>query len=172
MDLLRLLVMVAPVVIIGTLMWVGTRVWRNPRNAALRGEIEAQVCFATKLDGASLLGTRGFRGFGGTRGRWIRLQGPRRLTVGTDAFMIYAPNALREFVLRGRECSIEFSQEPSRFVNRDWIVITGQAAGRQVQLAITRHNLLEVWQALAGTGAALVGQPRLQLRGAVVPRPP
>jgi hypothetical protein len=44
---------------------------------------------------------------------------------------------------------------PSRLVGRDWIVITGEAGGRQVQLAITRDNLLDVWQALAGTGAAL-----------------
>jgi hypothetical protein len=35
-------------------------------------------------------------------------------------------------------------------------VIAGQAGDRRVQLAITQDNLLEVWQALAGTGAALV----------------
>ncbi len=76
------------------------------------------------------------------------------MIVGTDAFMMSAPQALREFVFIGRESSIAFSQAPSRLVDRDWIVITGQAGGREIQLAITRDNLLEVWQALAGTGAA------------------
>jgi hypothetical protein len=71
------------------------------------------------------------------------------------AFMVSAPQALREFVFRGRESSIAFTQVPSRLVDRDWIVITGQADGSQVQLAITRDNLLDVWQALARTGAAL-----------------
>jgi hypothetical protein len=41
-----------------------------------------------------------------------------------------------------------------RLADRDWIVITGPADGSQVQLAITTDNLLDVWQALAGTGAA------------------
>jgi hypothetical protein len=123
------------------------------RNAPLRGEIKAQICFETVLDGARVLGTGGFRG---TPGYWISLRGPKRLTVGTDAFMISAPQALREYVFTGRESSIAFSQAPSGLLDRDWIVITGQADGRQVQLAITRSNLLDVWQALAGTGAALV----------------
>jgi len=120
-------------------------------NAPLRREIEAQVCFETRLDRARVLGTGGF---GGTRGYWISVRGPKRLTVGTGAFMISAPQALREFVFTGRETSIAFSQAPSRLGHGDWIVITGPAGGRQVQLAITRDNLLDVWQALAGTGAA------------------
>jgi hypothetical protein len=41
-------------------------------------------------------------------------------------------------------------------VVRDWIVIIGQAGGREVQLAITPDNLPDAWQALAGTGAALL----------------
>jgi len=124
------------------------------RNAPLRGEIEAQVCFETILYRASILGTGGF---GGTRGWWIPLRGPKRLIVGTDAFMVSAPSALREFVFRGRESSIAFSQLPTLLVARDWIVITGQADGREVQLAITKkEGLPNIWQALAGTGAALV----------------
>jgi hypothetical protein len=35
-------------------------------------------------------------------------------------------------------------------------MITGQAGGRLVQLAITGGNLPDIWQALAGTGAAFV----------------
>jgi hypothetical protein len=86
---------------------------------------------------------------------WIPLRGPKTLIVGTDAFMVCAPLALREYAFTGRESSIALSQAPSLLVNRDWIVITAQAAGRQVRLAITRDNLPEVWQALAGTGATL-----------------
>jgi hypothetical protein len=38
-----------------------------------------------------------------------------------------------------------------------WISVRGpkRLIGSQVQLAITTDNLLDVWQALAGTGAAL-----------------
>jgi hypothetical protein len=152
MDLFRLLTIVAPLGLVFTLMWVGRNRQRAMNVPQLRSEIEAQVRFATTLTYASVLGSGGF---GGTRGQWFRLQGPKRLIVGTDAFMVSAPQALREFVFRGCECSIAFSLAPSRFVNRDWIVITGQAGGRQVQLAITHDNLLDVWQALAGTGAVL-----------------
>jgi hypothetical protein len=35
-------------------------------------------------------------------------------------------------------------------------MITGQAGGRQVQLAITGDNLPDIWRALAATGAALM----------------
>ena len=70
--------------------------------------------------------------------------------------MVSAPQALSEYVFMGRESSIALNQAPSRLGNRDWIVITGQAGGRQVRLAITRDNLPEVWQALAGTGVTLV----------------
>jgi hypothetical protein len=67
--------------------------------------------------------------------------------------MISAPQAFREFVFRGPESSIAFGQavHPD-----DCIMITGQAAGRQVQLAITGNNLQGIWQALAATGAALM----------------
>jgi hypothetical protein len=123
-------------------------------NAPLRGQIERQVCFESTLYRASVLGTGGF---GGTRGYWFPLRGPKRLVVGTDAFMVSAPQALREFVFTGRDTSIAFTQRPSGLVHRDrdWIVIAGQANGHQVQLAITQDNLPDVWQALARTGAAL-----------------
>jgi hypothetical protein len=160
MNLLRLLSMVASFGIAYALMSVGTRVPLKRQRAGnapqLRTEIEAQVCFATALTYVSVLGK------GGWTTHWLRLQGPKRLIVGTDAFIVSAPRALREYAFRGCECSIAFSQAPSRFVNRDCIVITGpsrcgsaprQARGRQVKLAISRDNLLEVWQALAGTGA-------------------
>jgi hypothetical protein len=86
---------------------------------------------------------------------WIPLRGPKRLTVGTDGFAVSAPQALREFVFTGRDSSIAVSRAPSRIVNRDWIVITRQDGDRQVGLAITKDNLPEVWQALAGTGVTL-----------------
>ena len=138
-------------VIIGVLVYMFMRQHRERAgNAPLRDEIAARVCFETTLDRASFLGTGGF---GGTRGVWIRLRGPKRLIVGTDAFMVSAPQALSEFVFRGSESSIAFGQA----VNPgDCIMITGQAGGRQVQLAITGGNLPDIWQALAGTGAAFV----------------
>jgi len=145
----------APFVIVGGgYLMVRRQRHERARNAPLRGEIETHVCFDTTLYRASILGTGGF---GGTRGQWISLRGPKRLTVGTDAFMISAPQALRELVFKGRESSIAFSQMPSRLVARDWIVITGQADGRQVQLAITKkEGLADIWQALARTGAAII----------------
>lgn len=144
LSLLPVLLVLAAIVVT-----VRRRSRERTGNAALRGEIAAQVHFATTLDRARVLGTGGF---GGTRGQWISLRGPKRLIVGTNAFMISAPQAFRVLVFRGCESSIALSQVPSRFTSRDWIVITGQADGRQIQLAITRDNLPDVWQALAGTG--------------------
>jgi hypothetical protein len=121
-------------------------------NAPLPIKIGERVSFRAPLYRASILGTGGF---GGTRGMWIRLRGPKRLTVGTDAFMVSAPLAGREFVFTPRDSSIALSQAPSRIVARDWIVVTRQDGDRQLRLAITRDNLPEVWQALAGTGVTL-----------------
>jgi hypothetical protein len=84
--------------------------------------------------------------------------GPKRLIVGTDAFRVVGP--FGEYVFRGRESSIAFSQEPSRAAARDWIIITGQSSTRQVQLAISRKDALPgIWRALEGTGAARVPRP-------------
>jgi uncharacterized membrane protein YtjA (UPF0391 family) len=118
-------------------------------NAPLRSHVLAQVGFEATFFRASRLGTRG---------EWIPLRGPKRLTVGTDAFVVSAPQALREFVFTGGESSIAFTRMPGRLAgrDRDWIVITGQSGGSQVQLAIGPDNLLQVWQALAGTGAAVI----------------
>jgi hypothetical protein len=151
MDLLRLL---ATAGIAYAVIWAGTRTWLNRprgRTAGLRSEIQTQACFTTTLDSASIRG----KGFGG--GGWLPMQRPQRLIVGPDAFIFSAPNSLKEYVFRGSECTIAFSQAPSRFVNRDWIVITGQSGGRDIQLAVSqRERLQEIWQALAGTGAAPV----------------
>jgi hypothetical protein len=143
-----------PLLIIGG--WVYMLMRRNrelAKNEPLRAEIEAHVCFETILYRVSKLGTGGF---GGTRGQWISLRGTNRLIVGTDAFIISAPLAFREFVFTGRESSIALTRAPSRLVDRDWIVITGPTDGGQVQIAITQDNLPDIWQALAGTGAAPV----------------
>lgn len=121
-------------------------------NTPLRIEIGERVFFRAPLYRASVLGTGGF---GGTRGVWFPLHGPKRLTVGTDAFMVSAPQAGREFVFTERDSSIALSQAPSRVVTRDWIVVTRQDGDQQLRLAITRDNLPEVWQALAGTGVTL-----------------
>jgi hypothetical protein len=142
-----------PVLITGGWVYVFAR--RNRErvaNAPLSGKIKAQVVFETTLYRASILGTGGL---GGNRGYWFSLRGPKRLIVGIDAFLITAPQALREFVFAGRECSIAFSRMSAGPVgrDRDWIVITSQVNGRQVDLAITQDNLMDIWQALAGTGA-------------------
>jgi hypothetical protein len=141
------------VVVIGGLLYLFVRQNRErTSNAPLRGKIQAQVRYSTTLDHASILGTGGFHG---TRGQWIRFKGPKRLVIGTDAFMLSLPQALREYVFTGNETTIAYSQAPSGLRVRDWIVITGQARDRQVHLAIThKQRLPEIWQALADTGAA------------------
>jgi hypothetical protein len=162
MALVRLLVIWAPLVILYALMLAGRRVSRNRQRARiapqLRGEMEAQECFATPLTDVSIFGPGRFAG---NLRHWVPLPAPRRLIVGTDAFIVSMPNAARgaggpEFVFRGCECSIAYSHAPSRLGDRDCIIITGQARRGQVQLAISHDNLLEIWHALAGTGAALV----------------
>jgi hypothetical protein len=151
MDLLALM---AQAGIAGALLWVGTRLWLNrqhARNSGLRAEIEAQTHFATTVDYARDNRVTTFARNGRA---WVSLGGGR-LIVGTDSFIFEAPRALREFVFRGSECSIAFSQEPSSvFVRRNWIVVTGPIRGRQVQLAISSDNLMDIWQALTGTGVA------------------
>jgi hypothetical protein len=138
---------------VGMALMSSRRISERARNAPLRTEIEAQVCFETALDRVCKLGTGGF---GGNRGVWIDVRGPTRLIVGTDAFMISAPLALREFVFTGRESAIALTQMRFGPAGRDWIVIKGSADGSQVELAITTHgHLMDVWQALAETGAAL-----------------
>jgi hypothetical protein len=140
--------------VMGGIVVVFTRHSRErPANAPLRAEIQAGTRFETKLDRVRVLGRGGFEG---TRGQWISVRGPKRLAVGADAFMISVPQAhLHDFVFTGPGSSIRFSQAPSRLVQRDWIVIAGQASGRDVQVAITKKaGLPDIWQALAGTGAA------------------
>jgi hypothetical protein len=150
----RLPPLVIPLMIIGGWVYIFRRRNRERgRNAPLRAQLEAQVCFESTLYRVSILGTGGL---GGTRGYWIPLRGPKRLIVGADAFIVLAPLALREFVFAGQESSIAFIRMASRLVDLDWIVITGQAGGRQVQIAITQDNLMDVWAALAATGAAHV----------------
>ena len=122
------------------------------RNSPLRHDIAAGASYRVPLHRARVLGTGGL---GGTRGVWISLRGPKRLTVSADAFMVSAPQALREYVFTGRDSSIAISRSPSRIVDQDWIVITRQDGDRQLRLAITADNLPQVWQALAGTGVTL-----------------
>jgi hypothetical protein len=142
-------------VIIGGIMFLFMRQNREREaNAPLRQEIQGQVRLSTRLVYVSKLGEGGFRG---TPGVWIVFPGPKRLVVGADAFMISAPQALREYVFTGRESSIRISRAPSRLVQRDWIIITGEAGGRQIQIALTKkEGLPEIWEALAGTGARQV----------------
>ncbi len=161
MDLLRLLVMLAPVGIACILISLGLRVVlrrQRPRTAALRNEIGAEVRFETNLGAVRVYKTNG--NLWGAGRSWFSLRGPARLIVGADAFAIFAPKSFSEYAFRGRECSIFLSQAPSsQFRKRDWIVISGlgitpPGTGGQAQLAISNDNLWEIWRALAAAGAA------------------
>jgi hypothetical protein len=148
----------APIVVSGGL-YLMVRRYRleRARNAQRRAEIAAQVRLAAPLDRVSKLGTGGF---GGTRGYWIPLRGPKRLVVGSDSFTVSAPQALREFVFTGRDSAIKVGRMRYRLAECDWIIITGQAGGREVQLAITKKDgVSDIWQALAGAGVALGSGP-------------
>lgn len=85
---LALILCVAAVLVIG---WNRERA----RNAPLRSEIKGQVCFEAALGRVSQLWTGWLRG---SSGEWVPLRGPKRLIVGTDAFIVSAPQALREYV--------------------------------------------------------------------------
>ena len=148
----------APVVIVGGIYLMMRRYrLERARNAPLRAEIAAQVRLATPLDRVSKLGTGGF---GGTRGYWIPVRGPKRLVVGADSFMISAPQALREYVFTGRDSAIALSRMRCGLADRDWIIVTGTVGGREVQLAITKKDgLSDIWQALAAAGVALASAP-------------
>jgi hypothetical protein len=94
-------------------------------NAPLRDEIQARVCLSTPLDHVSILGTGGF---GGTRGQWIRVKGPKRLETGADAFMISLPS--REFVFTGRlelnqfnESAPECEAAAPPDIGQGWVVV-------------------------------------------------
>jgi hypothetical protein len=148
LDILKVL----PVVLIVVAV-VGTRRRRDREgamNAPLRDEIAARVVFETALDHVSFVGEGGFAG---TLGYWISSTDPARLVVGTDAFVISSFS--REFAFRGCESSIALSQEPSRMVRRDYVIITGGSGDQWHEVAISRNrDLQEIWMALAGTGAA------------------
>jgi hypothetical protein len=86
-------------------------------NAPLRSEIEARVCFETTLDRVSKLGTGGL---GGTRGVWISVRGPKRLIVGTDAFMVSAPRPSASLYLPDAS-----QPSPSLRCRPAWLTATG-----------------------------------------------
>jgi hypothetical protein len=119
------------------------------RDAPLRAEITAEARFEMTLDRVRYWWTGGSR----DRGRWIRVRnGPMRLIVSPDAFMVRTPGAV--YVFRGSETTIEFSQEPSRSASRDWMVITTQNGDRQLRIAVSKKgSMQEIWRVLAGTGA-------------------
>lgn len=119
-------------------------------NAPLRAEIMARVVFETRLDHVSYVGEGGF---GGTSGYWLQLWGPARLVVGAGAFMV--STSMNEFVFRGSESSITVSQEPSRVVTREYVIIAGGDGAQWHEVAISRNrDLEEIWTALAAAGAS------------------
>ena len=104
-------------------------------NAPLRGEIQVGVFRRRDLI-MPACSARADLGVPAARGSALR--GPKRLIVGADAFMISCPRPSANMYLPDASHPSRFSQAPSRIVQRDWIIITGQVGGRQVQLAITK----------------------------------
>jgi hypothetical protein len=113
-----------------------------------------------------MMGTGGL--FGGTRGCWIDQNGPMSVIVHGDAFEVSCTlAALRaafgmEYYFEARETTVGVSRLRSPIYRSDWIVVTGQQTGREIQLAIMKkngHELHAIWSALVGAGAVPVGAP-------------
>jgi hypothetical protein len=86
---------------------------------------------------------------------------PPELVVRGDAFRVGAPFGLPPdsgYYFRAPEATIELSRNPLRIYgvqgDREWIVVRGSQAGRQIQLSIAKkYSLDDVWNALIAAGA-------------------
>jgi hypothetical protein len=127
------------------------------REEPLRRELMNQeVTFCAKLNHVRVLGTGGLNG---TRGQWVSLKGPMSLLVRTGGFEVVCPiNILRllfgmEYRFQASEALIEMSQVPSRFIQSEWIVVSGQKGHRDICIAMTTSDSLDsIWHALTGIG--------------------
>ena len=139
------------------------RIWlRRHREAPLRRELRArEVTFRTVLDRVKVADSGGWP-------KWAEVSAPMGLFVRGDAIEVSSSVApLRivmglEYYLLAAGTSIELSRSPSRIYRRDWIVLTGQQAGEDIQLAITTTNddaLLQAWNALVTAGVIPAGLP-------------
>lgn len=138
------------------------RIWlRRHRTAPLRHEIRArEITFRSGLDrvrvtepALQLLGT----------GSAESIRSPMELIVRGDAFEISSTSPFgrmvmgMEYYFRARETSVEIRRPIPRLLRMDgekeWIVVQGRQAGKEIQLWIMKKNLNEVWTALVDVGA-------------------
>ena len=151
MQYVALAVVVALVVAV-----VGQIVFRRYQNAPLRREMRTQaITFRTELDWVKIPdppwwareaedGLRGMELI--VRGGMFEVSTVFRVVIGL------------EYCFRARETTIELSRNPLRIygmdTRREWIVVRGRQADRDIQLAMTkRHFLDDVWNALVAAGA-------------------
>jgi hypothetical protein len=139
------------------------RIWfRRHREAPLRREIRARdVTFRMIPDQVKVSDSGGWP-------KWAGVSAPMGLFVRGDAIEVSSTVApLRvvmglEYYFPAAETPIELSRSPSRIYRRDWIVLTGRQAGKDIQVAVTtmnRSRLLEAWNALVTAGAIPAGLP-------------
>ena len=145
------------------LVFIYGRIWsRRHREAPLRREIRARdVSFRMIPDQVRVSDPGGWP-------KWAGVSAPMSLFVKGDAIEVSSTvAALRvvmglEYYFPAAETSIELSRSPSRIFRRDWIVLTGRQAGKDIQVAVTttdRSSLVEAWSALVAAGAIPAGLP-------------
>ncbi len=100
---------------------------------------------------------------------WTGTSSWMELVVRVDAFEVLCPLRLvrvvlgLEYYFKARETTIRVTRAPSGILKRDWIVVTGQRLGQEIQLAIAqstyRGGILDAWNALLRAGSVPVGPP-------------
>jgi hypothetical protein len=148
---------VALAVVVAVVMAIlGQIVLRRHRTASLRRDMRTQaITFRTELD-------------------WVKIADPpwwaretedglRGMELIVRDGMVEVSTLFRaviglEYCFRARETTIELSRNPLRIygmdTRREWILVKGRQADRDIQLAMTkRHFLHDVWNALVAAGA-------------------
>ena len=139
------------------------RIWlRRHREAPLRRELRTRdVTFQAVLARVKVSDSGGWP-------KWVEVSAPMGLFLRGDAIEVSSSVAVLrvvmglEYYLPAAGTSVELSRWPSRVYRKDWIVLTGQQAGREIQVAITTandHMLLQAWNALVTAGAIPAGLP-------------
>lgn len=151
----------AVVVAVGVAVSFG-RIWlRRHKDAPLRREVRAQdVIFRTELEYVKMTPNREW---------WTGTSSWMELVVRVDAFEVSCPlRPVRvvlglEYYFKARETTIRVTKAPSGILKRDWIVVTGQRLGQEIQLAIAqstyRGGIPDAWNALVRAGSVPVGPP-------------
>ena len=131
----------------------GLRAWS--RNALLRREMRTRaITFRTELDWVKVPDPPWWAPWAPGEGRR-----PMDLVIRGDMFRVGLRFGLApQYYFRAPETTIELSRNPLRIsgaqTRREWIVVTGRQAGREVRLPMaTRYFLDKVWNALVTAGA-------------------